>query len=75
MENTLTIKRKNPAGCGEHTDQNPNWWAVETLYGFSYDETQRLLVKKLLEQIGDKSTDSGPTVTDITDDTKQLTGI
>ena len=33
------------AGCGEHTDLNPNWYAVEALYGFLTMKHQRLLVK------------------------------
>tara|TARA_B100001248_G_scaffold115151_1_gene86191 strand:- start:1280 stop:4441 length:3162 start_codon:yes stop_codon:yes gene_type:complete len=60
------------AGCGEHTDLNPNWYAVEALYGFSYDETSKASCKKLIRANRRQGTDSGPTVTDITDEWKAI---
>ena len=58
--------------CGDSTDQNPNWYGVEALYGFSYDETSKASCKKLLRVNRRKGTDQGQTLTDITEEWKSI---
>ena len=72
IDNKFVDYQDRESLCGEHSDQNPNWYSVDAFYGFSYDETTKASCKKLLRADRKQGTDQGPTVTDITEEWKSI---
>ena len=60
------------AGCGEQSDQNPNWWSVDISYGFSFDETTDASCKKMLSVNRRLFDGESQTTTDVTEDWKAI---
>ena len=58
--------------CGETSDLNPNYWSVDISYGFSFDETNDVSCKKIINVTRRQGTNEGPVTSDVTDEWKAI---
>lgn len=60
------------AGCGEPSDQNPNYWSVDISYGFSFDETTDASCKKMVSVNRRQFDGESQSITDVTEEWKAI---
>ena len=68
----VQYQNQEAAGCGETSDQNPNWWFVDISLGFSFDETTKASCKKMVQATRRQFDGQQQVETDVTEDWKAI---
>ena len=69
----IDYQDREAAGCGDMDPRNPNTYAVDATYGFSFDETTKASCKKLVKanrRVGQDNAED--IITDITEEWKNI---
>ena len=65
-------QEEEAAGCGPRAYENPNYWSVDVILGFSFDETTKASCKKIVKVNRRQPGDNETIVTDVTAEWKAI---
>jgi hypothetical protein len=68
----IDYQNRETAGCGPEERENSNYWSVDVVLGFSFDETTKASCKKIVKVNRRTPGEDGDTITDVTAEWKAI---